>query len=84
MSQFLQILLKKKIIIQILLKLLIKLGFNVYIENNAGLNSGYLNSDYESSGAKIVACTLVSSNADKSSSTRSAIRTRASVLLSPS
>ena len=35
-------------------KLLIKLGFSVYIENNAGLNSGYLNSDYESSGAKIV------------------------------
>lgn len=31
-----------------------KLGFEVVIENNAGLSSGYLNSEYEEKGARIV------------------------------
>ncbi len=34
-------------------RLLIKLGFDVYVEIDAGLKSGYSNKDYEYSGANI-------------------------------
>ena len=34
-------------------RLLIKLGFDVYVEIDAGLKSGYSNKDYENSGANI-------------------------------
>ena len=33
---------------------LVKMGFEVVIESNAGLKSGYSNSDYESKGGLIV------------------------------
>ena len=34
--------------------ILTKMGFEVYIENEAGLKSGYLDNDYKLSGAKVV------------------------------
>ena len=34
-------------------KLLVKLGFEVYVEKEAGLKSGYSNKDFEYSGAEI-------------------------------
>ena len=35
-------------------KLLTKIGFDVFIENDAGIKSGFMNEDYQSSGAKVV------------------------------
>jgi len=33
---------------------LVKKGFNIQIEEDAGINSGYTNANYEKNGAKIV------------------------------
>ena len=32
----------------------IKAGFEVHVENNAGLNAGFRNEDYEKAGAKVL------------------------------